>query len=111
MPPAGSKSGPEGEALVDAIQRTNEDLIALVCARRTDETAKLYVEFVKNWYEKDLDENLVCVAVVIAFLSRANYSYFLELIPPRIHTKSLLIIILAVTIISTSQSPTSTSKS
>ena len=111
MPPPGSKSEPEGEALVDAIQRTNEDLIALVRARRTDETAKLYVEFVKNWYEKDLDENLVCVTVVITFFSRANYSYFLELIPPRIPTESLLIIILAVITIGTSQSPPSTSKS
>lgn len=53
---------PEGAAIVDAIQRTNEDLLELVRTRKADDAAKVYAEFVQEWFEKGLDENLVCIS-------------------------------------------------
>lgn len=59
MSPDSKKSELEGEALVEAIRRTNEDLISLTLSRKTDETARLYVEFIRDWYDKCLDGYLV----------------------------------------------------
>ncbi|EJD02750.1 uncharacterized protein FOMMEDRAFT_146600 [Fomitiporia mediterranea MF3/22] len=48
----------EGEAIVDALQIANEDLMGRVRLRKDDEIATVYTEFTCEWFEKDIDEHL-----------------------------------------------------
>ncbi|OCB88446.1 hypothetical protein A7U60_g4488 [Sanghuangporus baumii] len=49
----------EGESLVDALRKANEDLMEIVRERRDDdEMASAYAQFVTEWFEKEINEHL-----------------------------------------------------
>ncbi|KAL5523572.1 hypothetical protein ACEPAG_7745 [Sanghuangporus baumii] len=49
----------EGESLVDALRKANEDLMEIVRVRRDDnEMASAYAQFVSEWFEKEINEYL-----------------------------------------------------
>ncbi|KAL5485402.1 UTP6 [Sanghuangporus weigelae] len=51
--------GLEGEALVDALRKANEDLMEFMRARRDDdEMTYAYAQFVTEWFEKEINEHL-----------------------------------------------------
>ena len=57
----------EEEALVDALSQANEELSNAVRSQNTDDIASVYSQFVYEWYEKAVDENLVR-SILLSFL-------------------------------------------
>lgn len=50
-----------GKAIVDGIQRANEELVAHVRSDGREEICQVYAEFVEGWCEKAIDQHLVSV--------------------------------------------------
>ena len=50
----------EGEDLVDRLRGANERLVRSVKEGDGQKAADVYAAFVEEWYQKDVNENLVC---------------------------------------------------
>ena len=55
----------EGEIYVDALRQANEELMEMVQTRNDDDIAAVYIEFVSEWFERDIDEHLVRRAPIL----------------------------------------------
>lgn len=82
----------QGPELVDAIKTANEELsnflidgqgASVVQSKQTDLAvgmAEIYAEFIREWCEKSIDENLVSHHVMYSFLP-CELKCFIEIIP------------------------------
>lgn len=53
----------KGKAIVDGIQRANEELLANVRLSKEEEICQVYADFVEEWCQRAIDQHLVSVEI------------------------------------------------
>lgn len=66
----------EGEAMVDALRRCNEDLAASVRSQKTEEICEEYSNFIEGWFGQSLDEHFVSTLCLSALHALIPISIF-----------------------------------